>query len=49
MYSKISVKPMAGALGAEPFGGASDDFRKFVGSEIAFWAPVIKNSGAVAD
>jgi len=37
------------SVGAEPFGGTSNDFRKFVGSEIAFWAPVIKNSGAVAD
>jgi tripartite-type tricarboxylate transporter receptor subunit TctC len=35
--------------GGEPAGGGSEDFGRFLGSEIAKWTPVVRDSGAQVD
>ena len=37
------------ATDGEPAGGSSEEFRKFVVSEIARWAVAVKDSGARPD
>jgi tripartite-type tricarboxylate transporter receptor subunit TctC len=42
---KSAVREALGKLGAEAAGGTPDEFAKFIGSQTAYWAKVVKDSG----
>jgi tripartite-type tricarboxylate transporter receptor subunit TctC len=43
--AKPAVREALAKLGAEPAGGSPDEFSKFIGSQTAYWAKVVKDSG----
>jgi tripartite-type tricarboxylate transporter receptor subunit TctC len=44
-----AVRKSIEAEGGEVLGGKSEDFTAYINSEIAMWAPVVKDSGAKVD
>jgi tripartite-type tricarboxylate transporter receptor subunit TctC len=43
--AKPAIREALAKLGAEPAGGSPDEFSKFIGSQTAYWAKVVKDSG----
>jgi tripartite-type tricarboxylate transporter receptor subunit TctC len=43
--TKPAVREALAKLGAEPAGGSSEEFAKFIGAQAAYWAKVVKDSG----
>jgi tripartite-type tricarboxylate transporter receptor subunit TctC len=43
--AKPAVRGALAKLGAEPAGGSPDEFSKFIGSQAAYWAKVVQDSG----
>jgi tripartite-type tricarboxylate transporter receptor subunit TctC len=39
------VREAIAKLAAEPAGGTPEEFRQFLGSQIAYWGKVVKESG----
>jgi len=40
-----NVRETLAKMAAEPAGGSSEDFGKFVGAQVAYWGKVVKDSG----
>jgi tripartite-type tricarboxylate transporter receptor subunit TctC len=43
--AKPAIRASLAKLGAEPAGGGPDEFAKFLSSQMAYWAKVVKDSG----
>jgi tripartite-type tricarboxylate transporter receptor subunit TctC len=48
ILAKPRIDDALAKLGAEPVGGASEEFERFVKSQVAYWGKVVRDSGLAA-